>query len=80
MYLLYSDLCGPLVGYSLSSDAPRADAALPCEEVSEAGFAAVAAPSRWTSMLRTIRSLRLAHEKRNYTVPGPADRFEGERS
>jgi hypothetical protein len=79
MYLLYSDLCGCLADYSLDSDDLHADAALPCEEVSEAVFTAVAAPSQWTSMLRTIRSLRLAYGKRNYTVPDPADRLEGER-
>ncbi|RKE39187.1 hypothetical protein B0G76_5583 [Paraburkholderia sp. BL23I1N1] len=79
MYLLYSDLCGPLADYSLNSDAPHTDAALPCEDVSAAGIAAADASSQWTSLLRATRSLWLADGKWNYTAPGAADMFEGER-
>ncbi|TDN59273.1 hypothetical protein B0G77_8472 [Paraburkholderia sp. BL10I2N1] len=81
MYLLYSDLCGALADYSLSPEAPRVDASLPCEDACEvASSAAVAAHSRWASLRGRFGLLRFVHKQRNGSALSPADMYEGERS
>ncbi|MGF6598417.1 hypothetical protein P3T23_003134 [Paraburkholderia sp. GAS448] len=81
MYLLYSDLCGSLADYSLHSEAQRVGAGLPCEDVHAAGSAAaVAAPSRLSSLLRQVSAVRFRNRRFNGGTPSPADTFGGERS
>jgi hypothetical protein len=81
MYLLYSDLCGPLADYSLHSEAQRVDAGLPCEDIHEGvSTTAVAAPSRLISRLRKVSALCFRNRQLNGGTLSPADTFGGERS
>ena len=81
MYLLYSDLCGVLADYSLSSGAPPVGAGLSCEDVGEPdSTASPSAPSRLTSLLRKVNLLRSESTPRNGAAMTPTDMFEGNRS
>ena len=81
MYLLYSDLCGVLADYSLSSQARRVDAGLSCEDVDEPDSTAPpGVPSRLTSLLRKVNLLRSESTPRNGAAMTPTDMFEGNRS
>lgn len=82
MYLLYTDLTGVLVDYSLSSRSHKVDAGLSCEDVREPGSAHPrSASSRLASLLGNVASRRSRSSSRNGAEVMPrADSLGGNHS
>ena len=78
MYLLYSDLSGPLADYSFGSDVPHATEGPSCDDVSTSD--ATGEPGtfiRSTSLLRRLMSHRFGSKREERVAADAENLFDG---